>query len=896
MRMNKFICSLLLSVAIPAVAADGFNASDYRYHGEAVANGTPLPYVPQPFAAYVSSDGSGSAGTWNPLTGSGGTPISYVPQAYGMYYSTDGSGAAGTWAPWNGGGGSGTITAGTGIAYYNPSGGTTLNGAGSLTGFIYGNGTSAPTAMATSVRTWTRNARLDIEATNSGTASGMYNYGDSITCYQGATTSTLGYAALIAQHLNLAVSNLPPNNYCTSGDNAQDMTFRMFSSPLNPGDSGVPIVTSMIGTNNVAGGSGGLIPFTQAQYAATAWTSVSSTNKILAGNANVTQAGTWTADATFTNANGLTSSTAASTLTYTAQVGTSGVFYVWYRNIKAGPNGVFSVSIDGTPATDTVSNTSNVNTAWSVLSNNTTTAVGLARYQTTTGSHTVVVSYVSGTINILGFGFPPTLHYRGVSGPRMYTANVPPQQNSANDATVKQYGAATQAMIQQLSSDGLAVHYVDAYSSVDPILDMTSSLVQNCPASTNPGLHPNNCGHAHIAGAFEAAINAVNSAPNSNLLAPLNTAGIPTITNLATQANGLDTASYSPSGTAFPKGSLCVDSFAGFCWGITNLGNGGGPFRTILVSNTTSGRFSFSFAPAGATPSQVISGITSEWSADGSGTLAPSITVTSTATGNTLGGKLVNFNTGGLASSISGYHNISGNGTTTTGLIQGINLWGTASNAGVHVVQNTALGVFSVGVYAPTSQVICNYFYSGTPTAASNFTCPDWVSSDGAHHFTGITFGTSANVITAAPGNAVNLARLATATPTNGNIATFDANNNIQDSGITLTGAGSAATITAGTNVTSATCVDASGSAVTCGSRKGSIQINGGTATTGTIATLSWTATSTTPVCMISQNGQGGTGTSFLDLGHTAPSTTGFAITAGITVLGVTFNVDYLCE
>jgi hypothetical protein len=123
--------------------------------------------------------------------------------------------------------------------------------------------------------------------------------------------------------------------------------------------------------------------------------------------------------------------------------------------------------------------------------------------------------------------------------------------------------------------------------------------------------------------------------------------------------------------------------------------------------------------------------------------------------------------------------------------------------------------------------------------------------------------------------------------------------NNLSVAGTIAAGgvaAGNAATITAGTNVTSATCVDASGAAITCGSRKGSIQINGGTATTGTVATLSWTATPTTPVCMISQNGQGGTGTSFLDLGHTAPSTTGFAITAGVTVLGVTFNVDYVCE
>jgi hypothetical protein len=71
-----------------------------------------ISYVPTRFSAYISSDGSGNPGTWQPLTGSGGTAISFVPQPIAVYYSTDGTGNPGTWAPWNGSssGGGDTIT------------------------------------------------------------------------------------------------------------------------------------------------------------------------------------------------------------------------------------------------------------------------------------------------------------------------------------------------------------------------------------------------------------------------------------------------------------------------------------------------------------------------------------------------------------------------------------------------------------------------------------------------------------------------------------------------------------------------------------------------------------------------------------------------------------------
>jgi hypothetical protein len=97
------------------------------------------------------------------------------------------------------------------------------------------------------------------------------------------------------------------------------------------------------------------------------------------------------------------------------------------------------------------------------------------------------------------------------------------------------------------------------------------------------------------------------------------------------------------------------------------------------------------------------------------------------------------------------------------------------------------------------------------------------------------------------------------------------------------------ATFAAGSGVTSVAC--ASGYA--CNNTRGTLTIVGGTATTGTIATVSFSAAlSAAPQCFVSQNG----GTSLFGIGNGAPSTTAFTITAGITVLGQTLTVNYQCQ
>jgi hypothetical protein len=97
------------------------------------------------------------------------------------------------------------------------------------------------------------------------------------------------------------------------------------------------------------------------------------------------------------------------------------------------------------------------------------------------------------------------------------------------------------------------------------------------------------------------------------------------------------------------------------------------------------------------------------------------------------------------------------------------------------------------------------------------------------------------------------------------------------------------ATFAPGTNVTSVVC--ATGYA--CNNTRGTLTIVGGTATTGTIATVTFSTTlSAAPQCVVTQNG----GTTNYAIGNGAPSTTSFVITAGITVAAATLNVSYFCQ
>jgi hypothetical protein len=71
------------------------------------------------------------------------------------------------------------------------------------------------------------------------------------------------------------------------------------------------------------------------------------------------------------------------------------------------------------------------------------------------------------------------------------------------------------------------------------------------------------------------------------------------------------------------------------------------------------------------------------------------------------------------------------------------------------------------------------------------------------------------------------------------------------------------------------------------------LTIVGGTATTGTIATVNFsTALSSAPgLCLVTQEG----GATLFGIGHGTPSTSGFTVIAGVSVAASTVTVDYYC-
>ena len=97
-------------------------------------------------------------------------------------------------------------------------------------------------------------------------------------------------------------------------------------------------------------------------------------------------------------------------------------------------------------------------------------------------------------------------------------------------------------------------------------------------------------------------------------------------------------------------------------------------------------------------------------------------------------------------------------------------------------------------------------------------------------------------------------------------------------------------TYTAGTNVTSVACA----SGFTCTNTRGKLTVVGGTATTGTIATINFSATlgAAPGLCTVTQEG----GVTLFGIDSGVPSTTAFVITAAVSVAASTGTVSYSCQ
>lgn len=577
-------------------------------------------------------------------------------------------------------------------------------------------------SVASSANIYAGNSQVQADSLASSTANGMVNFGDSITAGVGCSTAPLCYVPQITSDYGVA-----DNNQGVPGDRSGDMAFHIFTV-LNPGDSGNPIVTGMIGTNDdFSGAPANVLTYLKQVYAGVAWGGLSTTYKMVTSNAAVTKTGSWTTNSTFANAIGETSSTAGNTLAYTCQVGPSGTVYVWYR-LNAS-DGTWNMKIDGTTVTDTVSNSSTISGTWAYAPAVATSSVGLARFTATQGSHTCTTTVVSGTVSILSFGMPSLIRNRGMSAPRFFLGGVVPQLNNANQTNQLLYNSAALAVSKRLTADGNYVPFVDS-ATLDPVLDF--SAAGNCPAAVQQGLHPNNCGHRQLANLFESLIN---SMPTSTALAT----PPPTLPGLT---GGGNVGTYSPTGSTFNPGGICVGAPSGFGQCLIGNGTGGGPYKTILtgVGNSSGafGTIGFSFVPANATPTQVDTGIFAQWSTDGSATLNPGFTIGSTASGRKMSFALP-INT----PNVLAYTSILAPSASTTTLMNGFNMNpGTGSAAGLHFLFHNGPGAYGPGIYFQSGQIDCLAdTYTTSPnltTTSAAFTCLSYVDFTGILHSQGL--------------------------------------------------------------------------------------------------------------------------------------------------------------
>lgn len=188
--------------------------------------------------------------------------------------------------------------------------------------------------------------------------------------------------------------------------------------------------------------------------------------------------------------------------------------------------------------------------------------------------------------------------------------------------------------------------------------------------------------------------------------------------------------------------------------------------------------------------------------------------------------------------------------------------------------------ITAASTVAPTTPIV---LFTGNSTAVDTITAPlgtgaligasfDWTAATAGFSFT--TAGNIANALTTSQANQSGR-------------CVFNGTTNGKWVCTTLFAPGSTTvTPTAGTGVTSVTCATA-----TCTTARGSYTIVGGTGTTGTVASLAWTATGTAWVCTATMNG----GATAFNIGNSVATTTGMNITAGISVVGSTFTVNYSC-
>lgn len=352
-------------------------------------------------------------------------------------------------------------------------------------------------------------------------------FGDSITNYTGCTVMANCYASKI---LNAFGGG---NNYAVSGTWAENQVAVMYAQ-LNPMHADNSWSSLMVGTNNASfcGASAGcLANYLHSVLSGVAWSAIPLEYKMEAQTPACTTTGSWT-NATFGNAFGKQSIVPGSTITCTSlTAGATGIYVNWEAFVS-GNTSAATVSIDGNPQPDALSGA-----GYSGVPVNANTAFGSRYAVSGTGVHSVTI-----TVTSASSGSPFVFLWAGSPSPVPSTnmANItanPPRTalmgvlwqgaNAIPDTTLAYYND-DQQISQWLTGDGAIVPFVPTRAYVNYTTDfLTSPAIlpngQICPASVDPGpplVHPNDCGHQHIADVFLQTIGTPSGPSGTNTSVP----------------------------------------------------------------------------------------------------------------------------------------------------------------------------------------------------------------------------------------------------------------------------------------------------------------------------------------------------------------------------------------
>ncbi len=160
---------------------------------------------------------------------------------------------------------------------------------------------------------------------------------------------------------------------------------------------------------------------------------------------------------------------------------------MWYR-VADGNNGLFNYSIDGLSAS--VANYVSPQIATGIGN---TQGYGVVRIPVSSGKHTLTVTVVGGTVEILGVGVVP--HITHDNSIKVYVAGVTRRQGDEEAVyNTNSYDIFNREIVDTLQADGLPVYFVDTRSHINPDTDLADVV------------HTSDVGHSKLRDIFERSM------------------------------------------------------------------------------------------------------------------------------------------------------------------------------------------------------------------------------------------------------------------------------------------------------------------------------------------------------------------------------------------------------